>query len=183
MAKVNKEYKWRMEGMLYALKIAEEQGIDALRREIKTRGIMKLDIWARKEDVENLEFELSTNLYNNMLSTMMYTLHDVFGFAKGRLDKLKDAFDRNVGNIFNLDWVGDNYVRFEDYGKYLNEKYGYNFDVDRIAACGDVQLEKMPDYKRLDREETLEELKRGGFAEASEWLEKRIYDKEGMPAC
>lgn len=183
MAKVNKEYKWRMEGMLYALKIAEEKGIDELRKEIKMRGILKLDIWAKKEDVENLEFELSTNLYNNMMSTMLFTLHDVFGFAKVRLDKLKDAFDRNVGNIFNLDWVGNNYVRFEEYAIYLNKKYDYNFDVERIAACGEVQMEKMPDYKRLDRTETIEDLKNGGFVEAAEWLEKRIYDEEGVPAC
>ena len=175
MAKVNKEYKWRMEGMLYALKIAEEQGVEALRREIKTRGILKLDIWARKEDVENLEFELSTNLYNSMLSTFMYTLHDVFGFAKSRLDKLKEAFDKNVGNVFNLDWVGDNYVRFEDFAKYLNSKYGYNFDVNRISAIYEFQMEQFEGYKRLDRDTTIKELKEAGYTEASEWLKNKIY--------
>lgn len=174
MAKVNKEYQWRMEGMLYAHKIVKEGGIEALDKEIRMRNFLKVDIWAKKEDVENLEFELSTSLYNSMLSTMMFTLHDTFGFAKIRLNRLKEAFDRNVGNIFNLDWLGNNYVRFEDYAKYMNEEFDYNFDTARIAVLHDMQFEDFPGYKRLDRETTIKELREKGFVDAAEWLEKKI---------
>ena len=174
MAKVNKEYQWRMEGMLYAHKIVKEGGLEALDKEIKMRNFLKVDIWAKKEDVENLEFELSTNLYNSFLSTMMFTLHDTFGFAKVRLERLKEAFDRNVSNIFNLDWLGNNYVRFEDYAKYLNEEFGFNFDVTRVAVLHDLQFDNFPGHKRLDRDTTIKELREKGFTDAADWLEKKI---------
>lgn len=183
MAKVNKEYQWRMDGMVYAHKLVKEGGIEALEKDIKMRNFLKVDIWARKEDVENLEFELSTNLYNSMLSTFLYTLHHTFDFGKTRIKRLKDAFDINVGNIFNIDWVGNNYVRFEDYAKFVNERLGMNFDVERIALLHEAQFEGTQGYKQLDREATIADLKEAGFEDAAEYLKKRIYDKEGIPAC
>lgn len=146
-----------------------------MEKDIKMRNFLKVDIWAKKEDVENLNFELSTNLYNSMVSTFLYTLHDTFEFGKVRAKRLKEAFDRNVGNIFNLDWVGNNYVRFEDYAKVVNEKMEMNFDANRIAALHDAQFGTFPGYKRLDRDATIRELREAGFTEASEWLKERIY--------
>lgn len=169
-----KEYKWRREGMLYAHKIVKEGGLEALDKEIKMRGFLKLDIWAKKEDVEHLQRELGTNLYNSMLSTMFFTLHDLFGFAGKRLHKLKDGFDKNVGNIFNLDWVGNNYLRFEDYAVYVNENFGFNFEASRIAALHDLQLEGQEGHKRLDRASTVEWLRDNGFPDAAAALEKEI---------
>ena len=32
MSKPNKETQWRMEGMLYALKVAKEKGVEALEK-------------------------------------------------------------------------------------------------------------------------------------------------------
>lgn len=174
MARQTKEAQWRMEGMLYAHKIVSEGGIEALEKDIKMRNYLKVDIWAKKGDVENLEMELSTNLYNSMMSTMMFTLHDTFGFAKVRLQRLKEAFDKNVGNIFDLDWLGNNYVRFEDYAKYCNEEFGFNFDVDRIAVMNDLECEKLPGWKKFDRDTTIKELRENGFADAANWLEKKL---------
>ena len=105
---------------------------------------------------------------------MLFTLHDVYGFAKIRLCRLKEAFDKNVGNIFNLDWLGNNYVRFEDYAKYLNEEFGFNFDVTRIAVLHDLQAEKLEGYERLDRNTTVAELKENGFEDAAKWLESKF---------
>jgi hypothetical protein len=174
MAKATKEFQWRMDGILFAHKIVSEGGLEALEKEIRMRNYLKLDLWAKKSDVENLEFELSTNLYNSFLSTMLFTLHDTFGFAKVRLCRLKEAFDRNVGNIFNIDWLGNNYVRFEDYAKYINEEFGFNFDVTRIAVLHDVQAEKQKDYHRLDRDATIKELREKGFKDAAQWLESKF---------
>lgn len=174
MAKINKEFQWRMEGMLFSHKIVKEGGIEALEKEIRMRNYLKVDIWAQKDEVEELEFELSTNLYNSFLSTMLFTLHDTFGFAKVRLLRLKEAFDKNVGNIFNLDWLGNNYVRFEDYAKYLNEEFGFNFDAARIAGLHDIQMQKVDNYKKLDSKTTIKELREQGFNDAADWLEKKI---------
>lgn len=39
MAKADREFYWRMQGMLYALKIVKEKGQDALETEIRMRNV------------------------------------------------------------------------------------------------------------------------------------------------
>lgn len=171
MAKMDKTYQQRMEGMLFAHKIATEKGIDGLEEEIKLRNYLKLDIWADMDQVRELEEMLSQNLYNSFVSTMMFTIHDEFGFGKARLQKLKEAFDKKVENIFDLDWLGKHYVRFEDYAKYLEAEYGFKFDVARIAVLQDVADEKNDSVGKLDPLTTIAELREHGFDNAAKWLE------------
>lgn len=92
MAKAQKEFESRMQGMLYAHKIVKEQGLDALTKEIKMRNMLKVDLWAKKGEVEELYDNLSENVYMNMLCTFMYTLHESFGFGEKRLSKLREQF-------------------------------------------------------------------------------------------
>lgn len=174
MAKVNKEFQWRMEGMLAACKIVEEKGLEELKKEMKMRGFLKVDVWARKGEVEQLQQYVSENTYCSMLSTTLFTLHDTFGFGKERLHKFKKMFDKNVGNIEDLDWLGDHYVRFEDYAVYLNKNYGFDLNVEKIAALQDLADKEDKRYGRLDTETVIEQLKVNGFKDAATWLERKI---------
>jgi hypothetical protein len=182
MAKVSKEFQCRMEGMLYAHKIVKEGGIEALDKEINMRNFLKVDIWAKKEDVEALNFDLSTTLYNSLLSTFLFTLHDIFGFGRERLQKLKKAYDKNVGNIYNLNWLGENHVRFEDYAKYINERFGFKFEPQLIANMQEAANEKIEGLGRVDPAEVVQWLWRQGFHEASDALEKNIEQGGGYAA-
>ena len=163
-----------MEGMVTAFKIASEKGLEGLKKELQMRNYLKVDIWAKKGEVEQLHRTVSENVYMSMLSTVMYILHDTFGFGKKRLDQMKLEFDKKVKNIEDLDWMGEHYVRFEDYGIYLNEKYGYEFDVDRIAALQDIQDEQDKRVKRCDVGQVIEELRNNGFEDAAVWLEEKV---------
>lgn len=174
MAKMGKEFQWRMEGMITAYKIVKESGIEGLEKDIRMRNYLKVDIWAKKGEIEQLNKTVSENVYMSMLSTVMFILHDTFGFGKKRLDLMKLEFDKKVENISNLDWMGEHYVRFEDYGIYLNHKYGFDFDVNRIAALQDIQDEQDKRVKRCDVGQVIEELRRNGFNEAAAWLEKKV---------
>lgn len=174
MAKATKEFEWRMQGMLAAHKIVKEGGLEALDKEIRMRNFLKVDLWAKKGEVEALHKTISENVYTSMLMTMMFVLHDTFKFGKKRLDRLREDFDKKVKNISNLDWLGNHYVRFEDYGVYLNERYGYEFDVDKIAAIQDLQDEEDKRVRRCDVDRLVIELKKNGFEDAAEWLEKKV---------
>ena len=174
MAKITKEFQWRMEGMVAAYKIVEEKGIEELKKELKMRNFLKIDVWAKKGDVEALHKTVSENVYMSMLTTVLFVLHDTFGFGKKRLDLMKKDFDKKVENISDLDWMGEHYVRFEDYGIYLNEKFGYEFDVDRIAALQDLQDEQDKNVKKCDVNRLIMELKKNGFQDAAVWIEKKI---------
>ena len=90
MAKISKEQQWR---------------IEALDKEIRMRNYLKIDLWAKKGEVEALHKTISENVYTSMLMTMMFVLHDTFKFGKKRLDRLREDFDKKVKNISNLDWL------------------------------------------------------------------------------
>lgn len=174
MAKLNKEYKWRMEGMLYAHKIVTEKGLDALVDEIKMRGIMKLDIWMTQEDATWAHKTLAKELYQSIITTVLYALNDSFGFGKKRLHNFKRKFDKLTTNVEDLNWHGEHYVRFRDYAKELNEKYDMGLDLARIDAAEDIKNKKNEAYHRLDLEGTCNFLKNEGFEEAAICLEEKV---------
>ena len=174
MKKSSKEFEARMQGMLYAHKIAKERGLDELEKEIKLRGILKLDIWADKKEVDELYDTLSTNLYQHMLATVMYSLNREFGFGKDRLMRFKREFDRNVKMLMKLDWMGEHYTTFEDWGIELNQKFGLDFNVERMAALRDAQDKKSDTYKRLDKVTVINRLKEAGYVDAAEFLEEKM---------
>ena len=174
MAKTSKELQWRMEGMLHARNVVREKGIEALETEIKVRNFLKADLWAKKGEIEALHKTVSENVYVSMLTTVLFVLHDTFKFGKTRMDRMKSEFDKKIDDISNLDWMGEHYVRFEDYGRYLNEKFGYEFDVDRVAALQDIQDEQDKRVRKCDVDRLLKELKENGFKDAAAWLEKKV---------
>ena len=172
MKKSNKELEARIQGMLYAHKIAKERGLDELEKEIKLRGILKLDIWADKKEVDALYDTLSTNLYQHMLVTVMYSLNHEFGYGKDRLERFKKEFDKNVLMLTKLDWMGEHYVTFEDWGKELNQKYGMNFDTTRMKELGESQDKHNEAYGRLDKATVIQRLKDAGFENATKCVER-----------
>ena len=88
MAKLDKAYQQRQEGMIFALKIAKEQGIDKLEQEIRNRGILKLDIWADSADMEKM-YRTFNCLQNNMtVTSMLMALKREEGFGTVRLHRV-----------------------------------------------------------------------------------------------
>lgn len=170
MAKVNREYQARMDGMLFAHKIVKEQGLDALTKEIKIRNILKMDVWARKSEVEELHQNIAKNIYQTVMVTMLYTLHDIFGFGKVRLKKLKDAFDKTTKDIVDLDYWGEHYVTFQDYAKFLNDNYEFDFDEEAIKSIESNTNSSNPDYKRCELSGICNLLERNGFKDAAQFL-------------
>lgn len=173
MAK-DKSFEWRMEGMIYAYNIAKKDGIEALAKDIKQRGILKAPMKFTNKQISEFWSELSQNLYYNMLTTMAYTLHEAFGFGKSRLHKAKAEFDRYALNAIDLDWMGEHYVKLEDYAIELNEKYDLGLDVARIAACQDAQERSTDHTGWCKTSRIIEELKAAGYKEAAAFLTKKM---------
>lgn len=174
MAKVNKEYQWRQEGMIYAYKIASEEGIEALEKEIKMRGILKLDIWADKEDMEKM-YRTFNVLQNNMtVSASLMALKRTEGFGTQRLHRVHDEYLRNAKDTGDLNYLGQHYVTFSDYAKVLNEEHGFDFDITLIEALQDIEDEKDPRIGKPDIKVLISELRYNGFDDAADWLEEKV---------
>ena len=178
MAKVNKEYQARMDGMLFAHKIVKEQGLEALTKEIKMRNILKLDLWARKGEIEEAHNNIATNCYQTVLVTMLYTLHDAFGFGKSRLHKFKDAFDKYTEDIVNLDRWGEHYASFQEYAKFLSESYDFDFNKEMIKEIEANTDSNNPFFKRCEFSGVYDLLVANGYEDAAVFLAEKIIDSK-----
>lgn len=92
MGKQDMYMQGRAEGMAYALRIAETDGIEGLRTECKKRNITGLNL-----NVSHKELEIATEQMRNMMfdTFMAFTigiLHDVWGFGPDRTQKFMDKF-------------------------------------------------------------------------------------------
>lgn len=170
MAKPSKEFQWRMEGMIYALGIAKKEGIDALERDVKRRGFLKAPISYSQNDVD----ELCLNLFNTTMTVWGMVLNSTYGFGKKRLGRLRDEFKKATETAMDFDYLGKHYASMEDYARYLNEKYDFGIDADRVGNC---QNESTTEKKKKDMAympTILKELRDGGFEDAAVFLERKI---------
>lgn len=174
MAKVDKEYTWRMQGMIHALEVVRENGIEALAKEVKMRGFTRVPLGVTDSEWRRFVDVISTNLYNMTITTAAMALHDGFGFGKDRLRKWKSVFDKKVEHAMNIDWLGEHYVSFEDYANYLNELYDVGIDINVLARVQKTNDALIPGYRQASVDRILEILKDGGFNEAAEYLDKKV---------
>ena len=174
MAKVTKEYEWRMQGILYAHKLVKEQGVEALEEDIRMRGFFKTPLALTKTERQNFVLNVSTNLYATTLSVVCMVLHDQLGFGKKRLHRFKKYFDEVSEAVFDFDKVGQHYVTLEDYAVYSNDRYGLGLDVARIAACQDTSSTEKEYRNKADVNDIVDMLEQAGFKEANEWLAGKV---------
>lgn len=52
MGKINKEFQWRMQGILHAREVVAKDGLEGLDKEIKMRGFMQVPLVYSKEPCE-----------------------------------------------------------------------------------------------------------------------------------
>lgn len=177
MAKVDKLLQARIEGMIAACKIAKEKGLDALEKDIKMRNILKVDLWARKGEVDELYGNISKNCYTSIMVTMLYTLNKVFGFGKDRLHKLKNEFDENANELLDLDRWGEHYTTFKEYEAFLHDKYGFDFSEKAISELDLSNKRLNPEYKRCELSAICDLLDASGYNDAATFLrEKELMD-------
>lgn len=175
MARRDKDYENRMAGYIAAYNIAKTKGVEALGKELKMRNVLKVDIGVPEKVMrEQIEY-LSANVYANTMTAVGWTLHDVFGFGKERIRKFKEAFDKVVKDCYDLDYLGEHYVKLEDFALELNKKYDLGIDYMRVAVSQELLDEDRPAYRMCKIDRVLEELRENGYGDAAVFIEKKLY--------
>lgn len=174
MAKTDKEYYWRMQGMLYALKVGKEEGFEALEDDIRKRNITQIPISVGKNELEKIYTQLCDTVYANIIATMLYTLYDHFEFTKEELQEARREFAKNVEATMDLDYMGLHYVRMQDYAKELNEKFDLGINDEVIADCENSYDKKNERTRYCQIDHVLTALKRDGFEDAAKYLEEHL---------
>lgn len=170
----DKTFEWRMQGMIYAYDIAEKDGVEELHKEIRRRGITKVQFTVPTSQLKETWDMVCQNMYANMMTCMFYALRTTFGFGGVRLKRLKTSFDQLALDAMDLDWMGEHYVKLEDYAAELCEKCKIPIDVIRVAASQDLLDERKEYTQRAKVDTILEILNENGFSEAAVFLAKKM---------
>ena len=181
MAKVIKEYEARMQGMIYACNLAEKEGLEALKNDIKMRGITKAPLNASQKEIAGLVETLSENLYTTFLTMTMIALEDAYGFKKVRLMRFKEAFDKYTIATYDMDWLGKHYISIPEYARYLRDECGIDLNdnfIEIATKCQSATDKNNPDYKMVHLNRLVAELSDNGHEKAAEWLLQRFKDGE-----
>lgn len=99
MAKVNELMEGRNQGMVMALKIAKEQGIEALEKEIQYRNITGVSMKLTKAEMNKATTSMKIHSTKMAIAISLITLVDEFGMGKMQARKFKETFDRRVDEI------------------------------------------------------------------------------------
>lgn len=181
MAKRDKEYEARMQGMIYACNLVEKEGLDALKSDIKMRGITSAPLNASEKEIAGLVETLSENLYTTFLTMTMIALEDAYGFKKVRLMRFKESFDKHTVATYNMDWLGKHYISIPEYARFLRDECGIDFDdnfIEIATKCQSATDKSHPDYKMVHLNRLVAELSDAGHEKAAEWLLQRFKNGE-----
>lgn len=172
----NKEYEWRMQGLRYALEIAKKQGVEGLEKEIKRRGITKLPMNISQSEADRVWKELSSNVYNNLTASFLYAFKEELGMSVEDLKRGIEAYQKVVGDCLDMDYMGEHYVKLEDYAVEISKELGIDLDIERIAACQDHFDENNEDshyhYAKIER--IIEILENNNYLAAATFLKHKI---------
>lgn len=119
MGKIDEYASGRNDGLLLALKIVEEDGVDALREEIKFRGAKGINTAMSKKELN----KACTKIKEMTLSVA--TLHDEFDFGAKRCQRfIKRA------NL-KAECIVDDLATWDDFIQQIKEELGIQITIRR----------------------------------------------------
>lgn len=105
----NKDMDIYNAGMYKALEIAKSEGIEALQRECKLRGLSKLNTRMSNTEYRTAMSKVSERVVAYYSASVLMVLHDKFGFGKQRAKKFlfhfEDLADSIVRDYLTIDDV------------------------------------------------------------------------------
>lgn len=174
MAKSNKQLneimQLRVDAMEFALKLAETQGLDALRKEIIVRRTTQIPLEISKEFINGIISNMYAKIINCYNASVYKTLHELFGFGKLRLHRFDDAFNETIKDLSTVDGYGQMLYTFTDIAKEYNEKYEMGINMDAVRD-GDENNQRALGAGKVDISYVAETLRRHEYFEAAQLLE------------
>lgn len=108
--KVNDLMTGRNEGLVMALKIVREGGIEALEKEIEYRNLTGVSLNIPWKELEVATTKIRLRATEVAIAISLITLLEEFYFSRYQVLKFKEVFDRKVDNILNDEATLDDYL-------------------------------------------------------------------------
>ena len=131
----------RNQGLAFALKITAEaqragkDPVEELRRELRARNLMKLQICATQKELDRASETIKVTTMKTMLSACMVVLWEQFGFGKIRLTRLMEHF------MIYVMALNEGSIGWFDITDLLYEKTGITIDLTDDDIRGKVRTE------------------------------------------
>ena len=170
----DKEHELRMQGAIWAGNLIKKEGMEAYDREMRMRNMLRLPITQNGSEIKKIWDTISGNIFNNILTVALYVLYDTYGFKKTRLERFMKAFQKIAQDSLDLDYMGEHYVRLEDFAIELKERFGVEIDVEMVAAAQNDYDQRSKEYHMLQVESVIIELEQHGMKDAAEYLRRKI---------
>lgn len=119
-----KDYnRGRNDGLAMALRIAEEDGIEELRKEIKFRGVTGIHTTLAKKELDQASKQIKEMTLDTMIVLAVATLHDEFDFGQKRCQRFMDRLELKAGCLI------DNLATWPDYIKAIKDEIGLELSI------------------------------------------------------
>lgn len=119
-----KDYdRGRNDGLAMALRIAEEDGIEELRKEIKFRGVTGIHTALAKKELDRASKQIKEMTLDTMIVLAVATLHDEFDFGQKRCQRFMDRLELKAGCLI------DNLATWPDYIKAIKDEIGLELSI------------------------------------------------------
>lgn len=125
MSKEDMMSRYRIDGMEYALRIAEEKGVEGLREEVRRRNRSGICVPISQKELDAFTEKIKDKVFHTVLLMVIATLRDRFGFGGKRCQRFIDSFHAKV------DCIAEGYASWEDYTETMEEEMGIRIEIDR----------------------------------------------------
>ena len=118
MARVREDTQLRIDTMYWALKIAQEKGVDALAQEVERRAKKWVPLQMSQADMKKFTSHVMDDCLKTVLMMAVAVLRDEYGFGPSRLSRFIDRFN------LKADCIGEDYTTWDDLRDTLEEECG-----------------------------------------------------------
>ena len=123
MGKVDDFTSGRSAGMLLALQIVKEGGIEALEKEIRFRNVSGINLQVTAKELNKATELIKAQTIKTVILLAISVLHDRFGFGSKRCKEFFKWFDQRAENVMS------DIVTWDDWSRTIKEELGIDIPV------------------------------------------------------
>ena len=174
----NKMHQYRNDGLDFALRIIEKDGVEGLRKEVQNRKAFFIPFDFGREECKVMYAMLAERILATYNSVALFSLHERWGFGKRRLERFRDDFNEQCEMINDWDRFGERYVSIKDMADELFDKYGIELNNDQINKVDEECQREVEKERRVKLDAIIELLDKNHHEKAAAFLckwEKEYY--------
>lgn len=170
----------RLDGLSLGLRIAKEDGIEALEKECRMRGAWKIHTALAAKEVDKATEQIKEICYQTMMVAWLSVLHDTFGFGQIRCQRAINAMNKLTA------YLDHGWLYWYDLIETLTKDLNLTLEVDALTSdrMGRAYRHPEPDdiyteADMVDEDYWKDILKRLRFSEQTDDSGTTILDENG----